>query len=93
MIDTVGPAAVATVAPAEGGVNGGESGGLALLHGPEERALLGQDEASRLGALEVGEALRVLPQAGAIGLVGGEAVTGDQAPGDVVGALMAFDES
>src|SRR5262249_22649529 len=47
-----------------------------------------QDEAALLGALEIGAALGIGAQAGAIGLVGGEAVERNQRHGDVVGALV-----
>src|SRR5690606_34303408 len=67
----------------------GAPGGLreGARHAAEPAALLAQDEALRLGALEVGAALGIGAQAGAVALVGREVLEADQAPGDVVRAL------
>jgi len=56
--------------------------------GGNEVALLAQDQAPALGEGEILPRLRVGPKPGAVGLVGGEAGAGDQAPGDVVRALV-----
>src|SRR5262245_46492906 len=59
-----------------------------LLQRLEERALLAQDEALLLGEAEVGGALGVGLEPGPVGLVGRQAVEGDQPPGDGVGPLV-----
>src|SRR3954462_4816902 len=54
----------------------------------QEVALFREDEFVVLGKMEIRHALGILPQPRTIGLVGREALEGDQREGDVVGALM-----
>src|SRR5438094_4707562 len=61
---------------------------LALFDLAQKGPLLGQNEAAVLGALEIGGTLGIGAQAGAIGLVSGEAVEGNQRHGDVVGTFV-----
>src|SRR5215831_3309275 len=61
---------------------------LALFDLAQKGPFLGQNEAPVLGALEIGVAFGIGAQAGAVGLVGGKAVEGNQRHGDVVGALV-----
>src|SRR5262252_2396550 len=57
-------------------------------HGPQEGALLAQDEALLLCKAEIGGAFTIGLEPRAVGLVGGEAVERNQRIADVVGALM-----
>src|SRR3569623_873558 len=63
-------------------------GPYALLHRPQERPLLAEDEALRLGFGEVGQAGGVFAQALAIDLEGGQALKRDHGQGDLVGPLV-----
>lgn len=53
-----------------------------------EGPLLAQDETLRLGQLEIGAALRVESEPGTAGFVCRQSIEADQAPGNVVAALM-----
>src|SRR3954469_7431544 len=57
-------------------------------HLAQEGALFRKDEFVVLGKMEIRHALGILPQPRAIGLVGREALEGDQRERDVVGTLM-----
>src|SRR5262249_39378433 len=57
-------------------------------HGPQEGALLAQDEALLLCKAEIGGAFTIGLEPRVVGLVGGEAVERNQRIADVVGALM-----
>src|SRR3569833_589171 len=57
-------------------------------HMAQERSLLGQDELVLLGKREIGPALGVFAQDGAVALVSCETVERNQREGNVVGAFM-----